>query len=82
MSYSTVWQPLQQRLSSVIVGQERLLERLLIGLLGRGHVLLEGAPGLAKTTAVKVLSQPGDLDFVRIQFTPDLMPSDITGSEV
>ncbi len=82
MSYSTVWQPLQQRLSSVIVGQERLLERLLIGLLGRGHVLLEGAPGLAKTTAVKVLSQAVNLDFVRIQFTPDLMPSDITGSEV
>jgi MoxR-like ATPase len=82
MSYSTIWQPLQQQLSSVIVGQEPLLERLLIGLLGRGHVLLEGAPGLAKTTAVKVLSQAVNLDFVRIQFTPDLMPSDITGSEV
>lgn len=76
------WQRLYQDLTAVIIGQEVLLERLLIGLLARGHVLLEGAPGLAKTTAVKVLSQAVSLDFVRIQFTPDLMPSDITGSEV
>jgi len=76
------WMQLQQQLATIIVGQEVLLERLLIGLLGQGHILLEGAPGLAKTTAVKVLSQAVNLDFVRIQFTPDLMPSDITGSEV
>lgn len=82
MSQQTVWQSLQQQLATVIVGQESLLERLLIGLLGNGHILLEGAPGLAKTTAVKVLSQAVNLDFVRVQFTPDLMPSDITGSEV
>lgn len=77
-----IWQSLTQQLSSVIVGQESLIERLLIGLLGQGHILLEGAPGLAKTTAVKVLSHAVNLDFVRIQFTPDLMPSDITGSEI
>jgi MoxR-like ATPase len=76
------WQQLHQSLASVIVGQDVLLERLLIGLLAGGHMLLEGAPGLAKTTAVKVLSQAVSLDFVRIQFTPDLMPSDITGSEI
>ena len=77
-----IWQSLSLQLSSVIVGQESLIERLLIGLLGQGHILLEGAPGLAKTTAVKVLSHAVNLDFARIQFTPDLMPSDITGSEI
>lgn len=82
MNNSNQWQQLHQVLASVIVGQDVLLERLLIGLLAGGHVLLEGAPGLAKTTAVKVLSQAVSLDFVRIQFTPDLMPSDITGSEM
>lgn len=82
MNTNNQWQQLHQSLTSVIVGQDVLLERLLIGLLAGGHVLLEGAPGLAKTTAVKVLSQAVSLDFVRIQFTPDLMPSDITGSEV
>jgi MoxR-like ATPase len=82
MNNRNQWQQLHQSLAAVIVGQDVLLERLLIGLLAGGHVLLEGAPGLAKTTAVKVLSQAVSLDFVRIQFTPDLMPSDITGSEI
>lgn len=82
MNQQSHWSLLKQQLSTVIVGQEVLVERLMIALLAGGHVLLEGAPGLAKTTAVKVLSQAVSLDFVRIQFTPDLMPSDITGSEV
>lgn len=82
MSLSQPWQQLQQQLSDVIIGQPKLLERLLIGLLGKGNVLLEGAPGLAKTTTVKVLAQATGLDFVRIQFTPDLMPADITGSDM
>lgn len=76
------WNVIREQLASVIVGQSALLERLLIGLLAGGHVLLEGAPGLAKTTAVKTLAGAVGLDFVRIQFTPDLMPSDVTGSEV
>lgn len=82
MEQKNNWLTLKEQLASVIVGQEVLIERLMIALLAGGHVLLEGAPGLAKTTAVKVLSQAVNLDFVRIQFTPDLMPSDITGSEV
>ena len=66
----------------VVVGQRRLVERLVIALLADGHVLLEGVPGLAKTLLVRTLAQAIDLDFHRIQFTPDLLPSDITGTEV
>jgi len=73
---------LQLQLESVIVGQKNLLERLIISVLAGGHVLLEGPPGLAKTTAVHALAQGIDADFHRIQFTPDLMPSDLTGSEI
>ena len=66
-------------IGEVIVGQEYMIERLLVGLLANGHVLLEGAPGLAKTLAVTTLAQTLHAQFQRIQFTPDLMPSDITG---
>jgi MoxR-like ATPase len=66
----------------VVVGQSRMIERLLIALLAEGHVLLEGVPGLAKTTAVKALASALRLDFARIQFTPDLLPADLTGTLV
>lgn len=73
---------LKQHLQSVIVGQEALLERMMIGLLTGGHLLLEGPPGLAKTTAVKALSEAVHASFQRIQFTPDLMPGDVMGSDI
>lgn len=73
---------LRTHLQQYIVGQAALLDRLMIGLLTGGHLLLEGPPGLAKTTAVKALASGVHATFQRIQFTPDLMPSDITGSEV
>ena len=65
-----------------MVGQTNLVERLLVGLLADGHVLVEGVPGLAKTTAVKTLSQAIETTFQRIQFTPDMLPSDILGTEI
>ena len=65
-----------------VVGQDAVLEQLLIGILCRGHVLLEGVPGLAKTVIVQTLGRVLDLSFSRIQFTPDLMPSDITGTDI
>ncbi len=65
-----------------VVGQEALIERLFIALLADGHLLLEGAPGLAKTRAIKTLASGIDCDFHRIQFTPDLLPADLTGSDV
>ncbi|VAW15034.1 MoxR-like ATPase in aerotolerance operon [hydrothermal vent metagenome] len=64
----------------VVVGQQYLLERLLVGLLANGHVLLEGVPGLAKTTAVKTLSETLETSFQRLQFTPDMLPADLTGT--
>lgn len=70
------------QLSKIIVGQDEIIEQLLIALFSRGHVLIVGVPGLAKTLLVSSLAQIIDLDFKRIQFTPDLMPSDITGTEV
>lgn len=73
---------LKQHLQSVIIGQEVLLERMIIGLLTGGHILLEGPPGLAKTTAVKTLSEGVHAHFQRIQFTPDLMPGDVMGSDI
>lgn len=65
-----------------MIGQEKMIEGLLIGLLTRGHILLEGVPGLAKTTAVNALASSLGLDFKRVQFTPDLLPSDIIGTEI
>ena len=68
-------------LETKIIGQESLVERLIIALLSDGHVLVEGAPGLAKTKAIKTLSEGLEADFHRIQFTPDLLPADVTGSD-
>jgi MoxR-like ATPase len=73
---------LMGELSKVIVGQKYMVERLLVGLLANGHVLLEGVPGLAKTTAVRVLSECVNAKFQRIQFTPDLLPADLVGTQV
>lgn len=67
-------------MNKVIVGQKHMVERLLIGLLGQGHILLEGVPGLAKTLAINTLSQAIDASFSRIQFTPDLLPADVVGT--
>jgi len=67
-------------MEKVIVGQRYLLERLLVSLLANGHILIEGVPGLAKTTAVKTLSSAIQAKFQRIQFTPDMLPADLTGT--
>src|SRR6059036_791258 len=72
----------RERVASVVVGQDIVVERLLIALFTGGHLLLQGVPGLAKTLLVSVLSKSIDLEFARIQFTIDLLPSDILGSEV
>lgn len=69
-------------LNSRIVGQQQLIERIIIALLADGHLLVEGAPGLAKTKAIKTVSEGIDAEFHRVQFTPDLLPSDITGSDI
>ena len=71
---------LMLEMNKVIVGQKHMVERLLIGLLGQGHILLEGVPGLAKTLAINTLSQAIDASFSRIQFTPDLLPADVVGT--
>ncbi|MEC8100632.1 MAG: AAA family ATPase, partial [Planctomycetota bacterium] len=73
---------LREHLASVIVGQQEMLDGLLVALLADGHVLLEGLPGLAKTTAVSTLAQGFDASFQRIQFTPDLLPADVVGTLV
>lgn len=73
---------LMTEVGKVIVGQEYMIERLLIGLLSNGHILIEGVPGLAKTMTVKTLAKTIDLKFQRIQFTPDLLPADLTGTMV
>ena len=73
---------LRQEVMKVIVGQEKLLDRMLVGLLTGGHVLLEGVPGLAKTTAVKTLAHALGLQFQRISFTPDLLPADVVGTMI
>ena len=78
----TAFNTLRSWLASQIIGQPILVDRLLIALLADGHLLVEGAPGLAKTKAIKALSEGIEGDFQRIQFTPDLLPSDITGTEI
>ncbi len=75
-------QAVQSEISRVIVGQKYLIDRLLVGLLANGHVLLEGVPGLAKTLAVKTLASCVDTKFQRLQFTPDLLPADIIGTMI
>ena len=76
------YQQLQAEIAKVIVGQNRVIEELLVAVFARGHCLMQGVPGLAKTLLVWTLSQAMDLSFRRIQFTPDLMPSDITGTDI
>ena len=76
------FQTIRQELGQVIVGQDEIIEQLLVALFARGHCLLVGVPGLAKTLLIRTLGQILDLQFSRIQFTPDLMPSDITGTEI
>ncbi len=78
---ATAWIPqLREEIGRVIVGQHYLVDRLLVGLLANGHVLLEGVPGLAKTLSIRTLASATDADFKRIQFTPDLLPADIIGT--
>ncbi len=81
-SLKTNFDAIKKEISKVIVGQETIVEHLLISMFSRGHCLLVGVPGLAKTLLVKTLAEVLDLKFSRIQFTPDLMPSDITGTEI
>ena len=76
------FQRLREAVGLQILGQQKLVDRLLMSLLSHGHLLVEGAPGLAKTTAIKVLSECIEGDFHRIQFTPDLLPADLTGTDV
>ncbi len=75
-------QRIKSEIRKVVVGQEKMVEALLTGLITRGHILLEGVPGLAKTTTVNALAKSLGLDFKRVQFTPDLLPSDIIGTEI
>ncbi len=82
MTSLAVFQALQRQIEQKIIGQAHLSNRLLIALLADGHLLVEGAPGLAKTRAIKVLSDCVEGDFHRVQFTPDLLPSDLTGIEI
>jgi MoxR-like ATPase len=79
---SKAYSDIRAEIAKVIVGQEQVIEHLLVALLSRGHCLLVGVPGLAKTLLIKTLAEALDLKFSRIQFTPDLMPSDITGTEI
>lgn len=80
---ASAWvRPLEQEMSRVIVGQQHLIDRLLVGLLSNGHILLEGLPGLAKTLALKTLASAIQTGFRRIQFTPDMLPADIVGTEI
>ena len=75
-------QPLRQQMARVIVGQEQLIDRLMVGLISNGHILLEGVPGLAKTLALKTLASGIGLHFQRMQFTPDMLPADIVGTMI
>ena len=71
-----------EKIGEVIVGQKNMVQKLLVGLLADGHILIEGLPGLAKTTAIKALSESIDVNFQRIQFTPDLLPADLIGTQI
>ena len=73
---------INMEVKKVIVGQQHMIESLLIGLLSNGHILLEGVPGLAKTLAISTLSKVINVDFKRIQFTPDLLPADLLGTMI
>ncbi len=73
---------IKKEIHKVVVGQEKMVEALLVGLICQGHILLEGVPGLAKTTTINALAKSLGLDFKRVQFTPDLLPTDIIGTEI
>src|SRR5690606_114570 len=79
-SAAAAFSRLRSELEQCIIGQQALVDRLLIALLADGHLLVEGAPGLAKTTAIKELAARIEADFHRVQFTPDLLPADLTGT--
>ena len=79
---SEIIDAIKKEIGKVVVGQEKMIEGLLAGLICRGHILLEGVPGLAKTTTVNALAKTLGLEFKRVQFTPDLLPSDIIGTEI
>lgn len=80
--YSEKLEALQEEVKKIIVGQEDVIEKLVLSLIVQGHVLLEGVPGLAKTLMIKTLSDCVDCSFTRLQFTPDLLPADITGTKI
>ncbi len=82
MSLLNQFQELEAHIERLVIGQNRLVNRMLLALLCDGHLLVEGAPGLAKTRAIKVLSNSIEGDFQRLQFTPDLLPADLTGTEI
>ncbi len=82
MSLQNKFQQLKQYAESQIIGQQKLVNRLMIALLADGHLLVEGAPGLAKTRAIKILGDCIEGDFHRVQFTPDLLPADLTGTDI
>lgn len=82
MSVAEQFQQLEAHASNLIIGQDHLINRMLIALLCDGHLLVEGAPGLAKTRAIKVLAESIEGNFHRLQFTPDLLPADLTGTEI
>src|SRR4051794_25134986 len=79
---AATFRALTEMIGRVIIGQDAVVEQLLLGLFSRGHCLLVGVPGLAKTLLVSTLARVLDLSFKRIQFTPDLMPADITGTDI
>lgn len=81
-SFAVVMEKLEDEMRTIIVGQDDILEKLLVAVLAQGHALLEGMPGLAKTLVVKTLAECIRSDFVRLQFTPDLLPADITGTKI
>ena len=80
--YSKMLKGIHAEMSKVIVGQDAVIENLILALATQGHVLLKGVPGLAKTLLIKTLADCIDLDFVRLQFTPDLLPADIIGTKI
>ncbi|MCP4775893.1 MAG: AAA domain-containing protein, partial [Planctomycetaceae bacterium] len=82
MKPQTAFQQISDAMNAAIIGQESVVERLLIAFLADGHVLMEGLPGVAKTRSIKTLGRLVDSEFRRVQFTPDLLPSDVTGSEI
>ena len=80
--HSQVFKKVKEEIHKRIIGQEVFIERLLLGLIAGGHILIEGVPGLAKTETVKALAECTGIDFQRIQFTPDLLPADLIGTQI